>query len=405
MLSFLPPVLIGIALYLLATFVIRRIATPIASVPGPFISHITSLYLKWQELRANRTLYVHSLHQKYGPVVRIGPNELSFTSWAAVKEIYCSSGSGYDKSDFYDLFKIWGRRTMFTTRDKYNHAKRKRLIADRYANSNVMRDVSMTGIQERSAKFVERCRVATNSTPDIFKADEEMMHQVAGDDSLQSRLIAWYVPTIHSLLAKVIHTFYPPRQTPLADDYVLSTAQKPDPAQFTLLSRLEEKSGQLEGAAALDHVDVAAECLDHMVAGIDTTGDALCFLMWELSQPRSLHFQKRLQEELRKNSETPLDQLPYLDAVVNEGLRVFPAIPMSLPRIVPQDGRGIDGVWVPEGTIVSCQAHSVHRINSHVFPNPDVFDPERWLKPDGDAERRRLLFAFANGGRGCVGKQ
>lgn len=142
-----------------------------------------------------------------------------------------------------------------------------------------------------------------------------------------------------------------------------------------------------------------------MVAGIDTTGDALCFLMWELSQPRSLHFQVRLQEELRNNQNAPLDQLLYLDAVVNEGLRVFPAIPMSLPRLVPEDGRGIDGVWVPQGTVVSCQAHSVHRINSHVFPNPDLFDPERWLKSDGDAERRRLLFAFANGGRGCVGKQ
>lgn len=198
--------------------------------------------------------------------------------------------------------------------------------------------------------------------------------------------------------------FYSPRQTPLADNYVISTAQKPDPAQFTLLSRLEEKKTAVEGSE-LDHIDVAAECLDHMVAGIDTTGDALCFLMWELSQPRSLEYQKRLQEELRQNPEASLDQLPYLDAVLNEGLRVFPAIPMSLPRLVPEGGRHIDDRWVPQGTVVSCQAHSVHRINSHVFPNPDTFDPERWLQPDGDAERRRLLFAFSNGGRGCVGKQ
>jgi cytochrome P450 len=217
-------------------------------------------------------------------------------------------------------------------------------------------------------------------------------------------LISYYVPTLHSLLSRVIRIFYPSRQTPLADNYVLSTAKKPDPAQFTLLSRLEEKKGAVEGSE-LDHVDVAAECLDHMVAGIDTTGDALCFLMWELSQPRSLKYQRRLQEELRGKPEASLDQLPYLDAVVNEGLRVFPAIPMSLPRLVPDGGRNIDDVWVPKGTVVSCQAHSVHRINTHVFPNPDAFDPERWLEPEGDAERRRLLFAFSNGGRGCVGKQ
>ena len=157
----------------------------------------------------------------------------------------------------------------------------------------------------------------------------------------------------------------------------------------------------------LDSVDVAAECLDHMAAGIDTTGDALCFLMWELSQPRSFRFQQRLQRELVEAgaSDTPFDKLPFLDAVVMEGLRCFPAIPMSLPRYVPRDGREIDGFFLPEGTIVSCQAYSLHRIDQEVFPQPDLFNPERWMESEGDAQRRRLMFAFANGGRGCVGKQ
>ena len=74
--------------------------------------------------------------------------------------------------------------------------------------------------------------------------------------------------------------------------------------------------------------------------------DGLCFLMWEMSQPRSLHVQKRLQAELRAHPDTPFDQLPYLDAVVTEGLRCFPAIPMSLPRYVPSGGRTIDGYFV-----------------------------------------------------------
>lgn len=68
--------------------------------------------------------------------------------------------------------------------------------------------------------------------------------------------------------------------------------------------------------------------------------------MWEMSQPRSMHVQKRLQAELRAHPDTPFDQLPYLDAVVTEGLRCFPAIPMSLPRYVPAGGRTIDGYFV-----------------------------------------------------------
>ena len=168
---------------------------------------------------------------------------------------------------------------------------------------------------------------------------------------------------------------------------------------FTLVSRLHDKTWDLE------KLEIAAECLDHMAAGIDTTGDALCFLMWELSQPRSLHYQEMLRQELRDNPDTPFDKLPFLDAVVMEGLRCFPAIPMSLPRYVPRGGKLIDGYFVPEHTIVSCQAYSVHRIDETVFPDPDKFDPTRWLPTEGDAERKRLFFAFANGGRGCVGKQ
>lgn len=206
---------------------------------------------------------------------------------------------------------------------------------------------------------------------------------------------------MHKLIAKVLYLIAKPRETPLADRFVLEASARPDVAPFTLVSRLHEKE-----SAALDGLDVAAECLDHMAAGIDTTGDALCFLMWELSQPRSVRFQQRLQRELLEaDPETPFDKLPFLDAVVMEGLRCFPAIPMSLPRYVPHGGREIAGFFLPGETIVSCQVYSVHRIDQAVFPQPDLFNPDRWMERDGDAQRRRLMFAFANGGRGCVGKQ
>lgn len=213
-------------------------------------------------------------------------------------------------------------------------------------------------------------------------------------------MVEYYSPTLHKLVANALYLFAKPRETPLADRFVLDASARPDVAPFTLVSRLHEKS------STLDSYDIAAECLDHMAAGIDTTGDTLCFLMWELSQPRSLRFQQRLQQELRDAAlDTPFDKLPFLDAVVMEGLRSFPAIPMSLPRYVPQGGRDIDGFFVPAGTIVSCQAYSMHRVDKEVFPQPDLFNPDRWLVREGDAQRRRLMFAFSNGGRGCVGKQ
>lgn len=454
MLLFSPAILLSSLVLLAIIALVRRLRSPLSRLPGPRSSILTSLPLKWAELHADRTLFVHRLHQKYGPVVRLAPNEVSFSSAAAVKEIYCSGGSGYDKTEFYNLFTIYRRRTMFSTLEKEPHGKRKRALADRYANSNVTRGESMAGIEERGQWFVERVQQRSGASAsssssssllsmtgekeegegagqvDIYTAlhayafdcvshhifhplgsdslrkasDEAIMLEVTSDSSLQNRLVSYYVPTLHALVGRVLNLIAPPRETPLADDFVLEATEKRAQARpFTLLSRLGDK------VWALDETTVAAECLDHMVAGIDTTGDALCFLMWELSQPRSMWVQDKLRAELlqenKDDGQDKWDRLAWLDAVVMEGLRCFPAIPMSLPRYVPAGGRTIDGWFIPEHTIVSCQAYSVQRIDESLFPEPDRFNPERWLADDGkDAARKRAFFAFSNGGRGCVGK-
>lgn len=85
-------------------------SSPLRSIPGPNTSLFTSWILKWHEFHANRTRYVHQLHKTYGPIVRIGPNEVSYASVEGVKEIYSSGGSGYDKTEFYNLFQVYGER-------------------------------------------------------------------------------------------------------------------------------------------------------------------------------------------------------------------------------------------------------------------------------------------------------
>ncbi len=105
-------------LLFVGNFFWQALSSPLNKLPGPWYAKFTSLVLKWHEFRAERTNYVHNLHLQYGPALRIAPNEAAFASATAVKEIYCSGGSGYDKTEFYDLFKIHGRRTMFTTLNK-----------------------------------------------------------------------------------------------------------------------------------------------------------------------------------------------------------------------------------------------------------------------------------------------
>jgi cytochrome P450 len=145
--------------------------------------------------------------------------------------------------------------------------------------------------------------------------------------------------------------------------------------------------------------------MDHMAAGIDTTGDALCFLMYQLSSLESQYVQEKLFQELKEYEGNGFEGLKYLDAVVKEGLRCFPPIPMSQPRYVPAGGRTIDGFFIPGETIVSCQAYSVHRLNEDVFLNGDKFLPERWLEKEKVLGMNRLFFSFGAGGRGCTGQQ
>jgi hypothetical protein len=77
--------------------------SPLANVPGPKLNAMTKWYQVYIDFTKKRTLYIHSLHEKYGPVVRIGPNELSFTGEEPMKVIY-GAGTSFYKPHFYDLF-------------------------------------------------------------------------------------------------------------------------------------------------------------------------------------------------------------------------------------------------------------------------------------------------------------
>ena len=182
-------------------------------------------------------------------------------------------------------------------------------------------------------------------------------------------------------------------------DYVKQTLDAGGHADFTLAAKLLN-------LPTFDRSLVVSECLDHIGAGIETTGDTLCWLMWELSQPKHRDKVDKLRAELLgRQPGQGLDALPYLVAVVQESLRLWAPGTVQLPRYVPEGGRHMDGYFVPGHTIVGVTSYSMHRLDTSVFPNPDEFLPERWLNPEGNSERMRLFFAFGIGARTCIGKK
>lgn len=110
MLLLRPAVLAAAAASGVAVYLWSCLTSPLYKIPGPWYSAFTSLMLQYHELKAQRTSYIHALHLVYGPAVRIAPNEAAFASVDSIKEIYASGGSGYDKTEFYNLFTVYGRR-------------------------------------------------------------------------------------------------------------------------------------------------------------------------------------------------------------------------------------------------------------------------------------------------------
>lgn len=75
------------------------------NIPGPWYLKFTNVAVLYAEIRGKRREWVHQLHLKYGPVVQIASNEVSFASYTAAKQIYSTGSRDFAKTELYDQFQ------------------------------------------------------------------------------------------------------------------------------------------------------------------------------------------------------------------------------------------------------------------------------------------------------------
>jgi cytochrome P450 len=149
--------------------------------------------------------------------------------------------------------------------------------------------------------------------------------------------------------------------------------------------------------------------MDHSLAGSETTSSALSGLTAHLL--RSPKHYTKLTTEIRSTFSTPesithdrLQKLPYLNACINEGLRIFPPISPGLLRKTPPEGAVIDSYHVPGGTTVSVSSWAAGHSASN-FAEADEFVPERWIEEGWEGDQKKAAQAFSLGPRACLGKK
>jgi hypothetical protein len=442
--------------------------SPQSRIPGPKLFALTKWRLAYEEWLGTRTTKITELHQKYGPVVRIGPNEISFNSLSALKMIY-GAGSGFERTEFYDMFDVYGKKNLFTFHSVKDHADRKKLLAHAYSKSVMIKGSKAQMIQAKVKTYLDFIQQVDKGRDEIFtslhyfaidaisdflygrcgmtnclsgdKADQALLDDIL---DISRRRLSWFAVHFPNFtkwlysqtgtLERLIRQFYPMQKPTTYSgirEHALNSynsfasdsdpkSQTPISQSSTILERLYQHHMSIRPDQGLSDLDIASELADHLLAGIDTTSDTAMFLIWALSRPQNQHIQQRLIDEVLSLPTSALDangipspervdRLPFLDAVIKETLRIYAPLPATEPRL-HRETCMIDGYEIPARTVVGMAPFWLHR-NEKVFRNALVFDPNRWLETESTfgerdlAEMKKWWWAFSSGGRMCIGLQ
>jgi cytochrome P450 len=200
----------------------------------------------------------------------------------------------------------------------------------------------------------------------------------------------------------VLHTLYVriPRLIARASKNTAS-----GPHQKPLFTDILDSDALPESEKSLSRL--SAESMALLSAGTETTAWTLSVItFYMLSQPKIL---SRLAQDLNQTSPEQrtwlsLEKLPYLSGVVLEGLRLSYGISSRTPRIATQEELVFKGKVISKGWAIGMSSAIMHH-NEDIFPNSDLFLPERWIDGCGNKRKdlEKYLLCFSRGSRQCLG--
>ncbi|KAI7944773.1 hypothetical protein MJO28_010468 [Puccinia striiformis f. sp. tritici] len=425
--------------------------------PGPFLAKFSRLWLGYHTRFGKRYQIIHELHQKHGRFVRIAPNELSIADPDAIA-VVLGHGTGTTKSKFYDAFVAIHRGLFNTRDRADHTRKRKIISSTFSQKSILEFEPYIADTLACFLRKMDQVTSEPNSIHDFqLQSDSEenndegwrildilpwfnyLAFDIIGDLAFGERFgmiergadIAGvekegevlYLPAIQILnergefsatqgslpaglrpYMKYIDPWFSrgaasvKNLTGIATNQVNLRLSQTGQSRKDLLARLQ--TGQDADGNPMGKDELIAEALTQLIAGSDTTSNSSCMILWWAIKHPNVY--QKLMQELDENLGTEAGvvsyadskDLKYLNACINETLRIHSTSSIGLPRILPRTV-SFKGHILSKGLVCSVPTFTIHH-DAEVWGDP-------WLEPNAK-DREKAFEPFSCGPRSCIGR-
>ncbi|KAK6539139.1 hypothetical protein TWF694_009384 [Orbilia ellipsospora] len=439
---------------------------PLRKFPGPVHWAASAIPSAVSLCRGDLVHDVRKLHLKYGDIVRVGPNSLSFTNPDALRDImvHRPGHETFQKDGtWWDVIPGQAESVVSlpTGRD---HARIRRALSAGFTEKTLiaqesmlrkyvdllvakLKDIVVAEGKQDKGSIVNIADWYNYTTFDIIG---DLMFAESFDCLRDSQYHPWITVIFENLraiaylisirlmyrpLETMLFTCLPAKATQAMDDHYSMSCKKihrrlgletsrPDimasvlqnggirDEKATMTGSKDRNPG--EGSMTINEIEGSFTTL--IIAGSETTATSLIGSTNNLvNNPDKL---KKLVDEIRGTFPTEKDitlsqlkDLPYLNAVISETMRLCPPVPVGLAHLVPKGGDTVCGHWLPGGTHVSVATYALHRDPARFYES-EKFLPERWLASSIEDSSsvfkddvRNAVQAFGLGKRQCLGMQ
>ncbi|KAK3291128.1 cytochrome P450 [Chaetomium fimeti] len=421
---------------------------PLRTVPGPKLWAATQIPYTLGWLSGRLPFAIHELHERYGDVVRVGPNRLSFTHPDAFPAVRGHRKSGQGEHGKEPAFYGISRQNILGA-SRADHARYRRILSHGFSAKSMQdqQPLIMRYVELLMRRLREKTRgeggVPREAVVDLAAWFNFATFDVIGDLAFgepfgcleessyhpwvglilegvaqfgMMTAINWYFPG----LLGFVKSFTPGRYIGVHIDMQAQYARKRITDRLALDTDRADfvqamTAAKSEDGTILSMEEMTSNARMLVLAGSETTATALSGAVYFLATHPEV--QRRLAEEVRSSfaTEEEIDllavnnaKLKYMLAVLDESMRMFPPVPNSLPRVCT-GGDVICGYQVPEGTGLDLVPWAMSYSHRN-FTKPNEFLPERWLEEDGrirqqfDKRRHSAFQPFSVGPRNCIGK-